>query len=245
MEEEDGRLRQQLLLPDEYYTADDAIPRFTVQIGEHKTSYPLRASTSALSGPRVSEFKEISCVFIDTNGISSTQIAALWDGITLNPAEEDILGALRIIAPGVAGLSVIGAEDALRERIPVIKVAGVKDRLPLRSLGTGMQRLLGIALALVNARDGLLLVDEVENGLHYSVQFDLWRFIFQLARRFNVQVFAATHSWDCIEGFSRAALEDPQEGLLLRLQSRNSKINAVLYNEEELSLATRDEIEVR
>ena len=52
-----------------------------------------------------------------------------------------------------------------------------------------MQRTFGIALALVNARNGLLLIDEFENGLHYLVQPDLWRLIFQVARRLNVQVF--------------------------------------------------------
>jgi AAA15 family ATPase/GTPase len=95
-------------------------------------------------------------------------------------------------------------------------VAGISEPLPIRSLGDGMQRLLGIALALVNAKDGLLLVDEIENGLHYSIQTDLWRLIFQLAQKLNVQVFATSHSWDCIRSFQQAAQENEQEnGILL------------------------------
>ena len=64
-----------------------------------------------------------------------------------------------------------------------------------------MIRIFGIALALENAKDGLLLIDEVENGLHYSVQPDVWRFLFQAATKLNVQVFATTHSYDCIKSF--------------------------------------------
>ncbi len=79
-----------------------------------------------------------------------------------------------------------------------------------------MGRLLGVALALVNASDGVLLIDEIESGLHYTVQADMWRLIFRVAHRLNVQVFATTHSWDCIEAFQKAALEDvAEEGLIL------------------------------
>jgi predicted ATP-dependent endonuclease of OLD family len=99
---------------------------------------------------------------------------------------------------------------------------------------------------LVNARNGLLLVDEIENGLHYSAQLDVWRLINRLASRLNVQVFATTHSWDCIESFQKAAQEDTQnEGILIRLESKKGKIVATLFDEKELGIATREQIEVR
>jgi AAA15 family ATPase/GTPase len=126
--------------------------------------------------------------------------------------------------------------------IPIIKVAGIEEPIALCSLGDGMQRIFGIALALVNAKDGILLIDEIENGLHYSVQPDIWRLICQLAQRLNVQVFATTHSWDCIEGFQTSA---QKEGLLIRLQSKKDEISTVLYEEEDLAIATREQIEVR
>lgn len=132
------------------------------------------------------------------------------------------------------------------ERELTVNVAGIDDPLPLYSLGNGMWRSLGIALALVNAKDGILLIDEFENGLYYTVQPELWQLIFQVARRLNVQVFATTHSWDCIEAFQKAAREDHQEeGLLIRLESKKGGIGVTLYDEEELGIATREHIEVR
>ena len=90
-----------------------------------------------------------------------------------------------------------------------------------------MLRALGISLALVNVKDGILLIDEFENGLYYSVQPELWQFIFRVARRLNVQVFATTHSWDCIEAFQKAASTDKQaEGFLIRLESKLGDIVA-------------------
>ncbi|MGH2639452.1 MAG: AAA family ATPase, partial [Rhabdochlamydiaceae bacterium] len=120
------------------------------------------------------------------------------------------------------------------------------EPLPLGSLGNGMLRVLGIVLALANAKDGMLVVDEIENGIHYSAQKELWQMIFRLARSLNVQVFATTHSWDCIEAFQVAAEEDKQEeGILIRLSLKKDEIVSTLFNEEELQIATRGSLEVR
>ena len=113
-------------------------------------------------------------------------------------------------------------------------------------MGDGMNRILAILLALVSAKDGVLLVDEIENGLHYSVQPDLWRLILHVAERANVQVFATTHSWDCIEAFQEAVTEVPgQQGFLVRLVRNEAGIKATVFDERKLTIATREEIEVR
>ena len=59
-----------------------------------------------------------------------------------------------------------------------------------------LSRLFTVALALANSRDGFLLIDEAENGIHHSVQADYWRLVLQTAQDNNVQVLATTHSWD-------------------------------------------------
>jgi AAA15 family ATPase/GTPase len=114
-------------------------------------------------------------------------------------------------------------------------------------MGDGMNRLLGITLALATARDGILLVDEIENGIHYSVQVDVWRAILHAAESLNVQVFATTHSWDCIRAFAAAASEFPNVyGMLHRLEpSGDGNIATVGIGEEDLALIARQRIEVR
>ena len=91
----------------------------------------------------------------------------------------------------------------------------------------------------------MLLVDEIENGLHYSVQTEIWRTIFGLAKDLDVQVFATSHSWDCVRAFQEAASESPEEGVLVRLSRRGEKVIPTLFTEKELELVTRDHIEVR
>jgi AAA15 family ATPase/GTPase len=126
-----------------------------------------------------------------------------------------------------------------------VRSASFARPVPLRSFGDGLNRLFGIVLSLVNAKGGLLLIDEFENGMHYTVQLDTWRAIFRLAQTLDVQVFATSHSWDAIEAFQKAAAETPEDGVLIRLSRKGEDIVPTIFREDELAVATRDRIEVR
>ena len=113
-----------------------------------------------------------------------------------------------------------------------------------------MSRILQLILSVFPAKDGVLLIDEFENGLHFSVQEEVWRIIFELAKKLNIQVFATTHSWDCIESFTNVAVENSEDGVLLKvskskLTSDNGKIIATVYDEEALKTVTASALEVR
>jgi predicted ATPase len=239
-----GLTQFQKILTEEDGVSENSIPRFIIQFGgKREFHFPvdLRASSRGLRP----EFGTITCISSEANGLNKKEIGALWDSIALTPQEKEVLNALRIIAPGVEDISIVGDPVYAEERIPIVKVLNIDEPLPIRNLGDGMQRMLGIALALVNAKDGILLIDEIENGLHYSVQADLWRLILQLSHRLNVQVFATSHSWDCIRAFQEAAQEHEQEGVLIRLENKAGNVSAVLFDEHNLGIATREQIEVR
>jgi hypothetical protein len=241
------------LQPGAINITENASARFAIEFGKSFRTYPIRPEPPFLTD----QTGKANCIAIAPHGLDRELIGALWDAIALTELEKDVVDAMRILAPGVERLSIVGNLDVkdrlirninTRERkvIPIVKGAGTDEPIALRSLGDGMQRLFGLALALVNTKDGTLLIDEFENGLHYSVQSDIWHFIFQLARRLNVQVFATTHSSDCIKAFQEAARDDIQsEGVFIRLESKKGEINAVLYEAEELATATREQLEVR
>lgn len=118
----------------------------------------------------------------------------------------------------------------------------------MSSLGEGVSRALWIGSSIVNSKEGLLLVDEVENGLHYSVQPDLWKMIFKTARQLDVQVFATTHSHDCVRAFQQVSKEQEEEGMLISLrrkQSDSENIVAVPIEEDELEYAVKSHTDVR
>jgi predicted ATPase len=181
---------------------------------------------------------------VTPNGLTAESMAKLWDLIALTDLEEDVTEALRIISPEIQRISFIGEETL--NRIPVAKLGGLTRPVPLRSLGDGVNRMLGIALSLVSARGGVLLIDEIENGIHFTAQKHLWKLVLESAHRLSLQVFATTHSWDCIQAFQRAAANEAREDAsLVRLDLRKGSIVPTTISEHDLSIVTREQIEVR
>ena len=170
---------------------------------------------------------------------------SLWDRIALTDDEQDVVEALHIIAPTISGVNMVRDKSVFRSRTAIVRTGDIAQPIPLRSFGDGLNRLFGIVLSLVNARGGFLLIDEFENGLHYSVQLNMWRTVFRLAQSRDIQVFATSHSWDTIEAFQKAAAEAPANGVLVRLARRKDDIIPTVFAEDELAIATRDKIEMR
>lgn len=186
------------------------------------------------------------CIFLDPfSSRSTSQLADLWDSIALKEEEKQVVTAMQIISPDIEAVSMIGGGSDSRSRTAIAKSSHYPNPVPLRTFGDGVNRLLGIILSLTCAKNGVLLVDEIENGLHHSILTKVWTVIFQMAQALNVQVFATSHSWDCIESFQTAANLDDEDGVLVRLTSKGDTVVPTLFKEEELRIAARDQIELR
>ena len=200
--------------------------------------------------PGQSQINSSHFEYVRTNQISSDKNPALFDRLALTPLEKYIIKALQIIEPRIEALNylkddVILSSSRRDERVPVVVLRDSAKRYRLSSMGDGINRVLTIILALLNCKDGILLIDEFENGLHHSVQSQLWKIIFELSAELNIQVFATTHSEDAIKSFSENAQAD-QNGKIIRLESRNNSIRVVEYQEkEELVYIGQNDIEIR
>lgn len=183
--------------------------------------------------------------FVRTLVVEQETNSKLFDNIALTEKEQYVIDSLRIIEPATERIAFI--EKKPRGRTPVIKLTGVPEVLPIKRMGDGINRILTIILALVNAENGYLLLDEFENGLHYSVQEKLWEIIFKLSQRLNVQVFATTHSNDCISGFEQVLNNETNQmnGKLIRLNNVNGVIKQVEYTPREMKIANEHNVEMR
>ena len=183
---------------------------------------------------------------VPTKGLPPRTVAAWWDAINLTDLEEEVVAGLRVINDMITGIAFVEGSSSRASRIPLVRVQGQAERLPLSSMGDGVTRLLYITLALVNAKDGVLLIDEFENGLHWSVQEKVWQTVFQLASRLNVQVFATTHSRDCVQSFEAAWRQHPTKGVYYRLESDPiGEVRARSYSLETLSDSIETDTETR
>lgn len=190
---------------------------------------------------------EIRCEQVGPEVLSEHAMARIWDSVALTAAADQATHAIEfVLDTAVLGVALIGDGESNSVRRAVVRLKGQERPVPLRSLGDGAVRLFGVALALANSRGGFLLIDEAENGIHHSVQYDLWKMILQTAQANDVQVLATTHSWDCVRGFAYAAAEaQSTDGTLVRLDRDERGLRAVEYSEEDLKIAADQSIEVR
>ena len=147
---------------------------------------------------------------------------------------SNLCDVLRVIEPRISGLELL--YDGYRTLI--FADIGLDMLLPLSSLGECIQRLASLSLAMTDSSISVLFIDEVENGIHHSVQKDVWTGIGRLAHDKNVQVFATTHSLEMIRAAYEAFREDGNldEFRYHRLDRdrETGDIEAVTYNELDL-----------
>lgn len=164
-------------------------------------------------GKHITLYKYIPTYFINTQALS-----LYWDKIILTSYEDEVIKSLQIIEPSIQKLAFINQSFDNDNRIPMVGLKNSNKPIPLYSMGDGMKRILQLILNLHQAKDGLLLIDEFDNGLHYTVQEKIWGLLFELAKQFNVQIFATTHSNDCIRTFAKISKERTDiDGVLIQM----------------------------
>jgi AAA15 family ATPase/GTPase len=155
--------------------------------------------------------------------------------------ENKVVQALKIIEPRLQRVSVI----VIGEPIFHGDIGG-KRLIPLPLMGGGMVRLANLIINIGSASNGVVLVDEIENGFHHSILTKVWNTVAEAAKEFNVQVFATTHSMECItaahEAFSKTAEYDFG---FHRLERTREKTLSKTYDLEALGAAIDTGFEVR
>ena len=187
--------------------------------------------------------------FIGSNGMTPAHVIALLDDVVLSENEEQVTNALHILEPRVERVASIASERDLSRGGPVgifVKLKGVEKRVPIGSTGDGMWRMLGIALMLAKAKGGVLLVDEIDTGLHYTVLERMWRMVCEQATALSVQVFATTHSRDCYEALAAVVKAEaaPTEGVTIqRIEQRRTQ--AIAISGDAIAVVAERGLEVR
>ncbi|MBQ3700340.1 MAG: AAA family ATPase [Prevotella sp.] len=130
-----------------------------------------------------------------------------------------------------------------------VGIEGVPELLPVSMHGDGLFRYLTILAASANPVSNILLIDEIDNGLHYSVYKKLWEAIFALATTTNKQVFVTTHSKETL-GYLNEMLQDnpiykPDLRLYTLEKTLKKGLQAYMLTHEGLRGACDNDIELR
>ncbi len=156
--------------------------------------------------------------------------------------QGEILETLRILEPRLKRLAILVTGE-----VPTIYGAlDIGHLVPLQMMGEGMLRLTAMALIIANTKNGTVLIDEIENGLHHSVLVKVWKAIAYAARRSNTQIFATTHSLELIRAAHKAfSTEEPYDFRYHRLDRIGDIVKCITYDRETIETSVDMNFEMR
>jgi AAA15 family ATPase/GTPase len=197
---------------------------------------------------KIDNFSSVQLVMSSSLNTNST--IELFNQVVLTSEENLVYQALKVIEPDIERIAPIILDRRYSSVDSkngfVVKLVNNQQRIPIGSMGDGIWRILGLTLSLVSAKDGVLLVDEIDTGLHYTALENMWKLIWETAKKLNVQVFATTHNSDCWKALEALTnREDVGEEDISIQRIEKDAPRSVAYNKDEIATAVEREIEVR
>ena len=199
------------------------------------------------------DFKKLKLFWIAPQSIAVNTNRYFFSQSLLNSTDNLVIEALKIIEPKIEKIatteefqqSPFNPEWVGRGRF-MVKLAGAEEPVSIGSLGDGIWRMLGLVLAMVNLENGILLVDEIDSGLHFTVMTDMWKVVWETAKKLNIQVFATTHSRDCWQSLAELITEEKIADNEITIQRIDrEKSQSVIFDPEEIVIAAKSNLEVR
>ncbi|HIH36994.1 MAG TPA: ATP-binding protein [Methanocellales archaeon] len=202
----------------------------------------LRIGPDGVSAP-ITKSPPFPAIFLPARfRIPPEEDAKRFSNLEVFDQQNMLLDVLKLIEPRLKRIAVVatGAAPILYGDI------GFSQMLQLPNMGDGMSKLASVILAIGNAPGGVVLVDEIENGFHHTMMQKVWSAIGRAARNFDTQIFATTHSLECITAAHRAFNQEENYDLLVhRLKRVNEAVTDVIFNKSDLDAALELKMDVR
>jgi len=153
-----------------------------------------------------------------------------------------VLNAVQIIDNTIEKIEVFNIGEPI---IYLTKKDGV--RMPLSLFGDAVNTVLKFILSIINNPKKIILIDEIENGIHFTNQEKLWKMLFDLAIEYKVQIFSTTHSLEMIKAFAAVAQEFSDKSAYFEMvrSQKTHKIKAIKHNLDTLNFELERNIGIR
>lgn len=209
--------------------------------GESKTTQFIMGDESPqLIGDRTTIFK--NSVYLSTSpNVNEPTVVERYTELDKQGRVPELLEIVNIVDKRIKRLAIM-----IENTIPMLGCDIGYGLIPLVTLGGGITTLVNIILAIFDLKDAVTLIDEIENSFHYSVYDDLWVYISEFSKKMNSQIFATTHSRECLEAAYRAFNKSDTFDLAIhRLVRKNERIEAFTLGKEEIQTALDTDWEIR
>ena len=189
--------------------------------------------------------EEIKAIYVLPSSYAlSDTLEKQLENLIVNKQEQKIVEGLKHIDSSIQGI-------ALGVNRMVYVDIGINRLIPLNLLGDGIRRMLNIILSISGVNNGIALIDEIDNGLHFSTLTVLWKTVLEASKQFNVQIFTTTHNYETLK-YLKLLLDEPdlhhyqscvRSITLQRLNDQS--IKAYTYTYEKFGYSIDQGIEIR
>jgi len=171
-----------------------------------------------------------------------SEITKQFSNLAQQDRENEAVEFLRIIEPRLESLKII-----TKGPNPLVhgKLKDLTDTLPINFMGEGMEKLLALIVAITHSPNRIVIVDEIENGLHYSALPTIWKAIGKALLKYDCQLITTTHSYECLQAAHEGLSEMPEDFRYIRLHRKEDEISAKLSNYDMIGTAIKTNLEVR
>ena len=175
---------------------------------------------------------------------SQENIIHSFTAIQTRDSESEVFEFIKKFDDSIENVKIIGGGSI---QCKVIKPDGGFMYRPISEFGDGLRHYLSVIADLFAAENSYVFIDELDNGIHYSSLDLLWKIILTLSKKLNVQVFATTHSKECIESYCRVAekLEDEDISFITLVKNKEKEIKAIVRDYEMFTSTIHSDREVR
>jgi hypothetical protein len=224
------------------------LPEFGVWLGTG-TASPMGAARpmSDLGGARCFTLGQRETALLrpsvfSTHPTDPKQDAIDYNRVILRRKKKEVEKLLKEVEPRLEAVETLqtGNEPLLYADV------GLSEMLPVTQMGQGFNRLLDIYSELVAAEAKVLLIDEIENGLHHTALSTIWQGLFHAANEVGVQIFATTHSLECIRAAHEAMSQQPSYELaVVQLFRLPEGVQGRVLDRKHIEAAIAGEIDLR
>ena len=204
---------------------------------ESELRFDLSTTTNTIDFPK-KYVESLRCIYLTPKYDFNTSIQGL-ENILKNKDEDFIIEGLRFIEPRV--------KDFIFTEEGIFVDIGIEKRIPINMMGDGVRKIVSLLTVIYDCKDGIVLIDEISNGFHYSVMSNLWNVIIKAAIKNNTQLFITTHDYDSIKGLRDTALNTYDENVATfkLLRTSDDELKALHYSLESVDYSINQEIEIR
>ncbi|CAH0539807.1 AAA family ATPase [Vibrio marisflavi] len=208
------------------------------------TYFYIRDNKLALSHKdlKLSDLTKVAIFVNSTSNATNKEDMDRLGKLIVNRRIEDIIASLQIIEPKLKSINIIPEAN-----MPTVYCdTGLSRQYPLYHMGEGISKFLSILISICSVQNGLVCIDELENGIHYSLFPKVWGIIDKLAKDNNNQIFVTTHNHDLLKGLNTFCQESKDSSVeFIRIDETKSGLVAKNYDSEMLSAAMDRQWEIR